>query len=229
MKTNKLTFLLVGVVLLSLVFSFDNVFAQVGTVGVSEGDWFKWSYSYIIVDEPTPAHFDIEWIKFLVTDISGTLVNGEATIKYNNGTEHTEAHSVDVYNDVNPIIREMLISTHYSKGDDINNSQHLDIDDIVTVTYLNEPREMFYSYFAAWSNVSGIDEEYYWDKQTGILVEMTIHQKISGDSGTSTVELKLIESNISEIPEFPSWIILPLFLIGTIAATVYKRKLTRSS
>ena len=30
------------------------------------------------------------------------------------------------------------------------------------------------------------------------------------------------------IPEFPSWIILPLFLIVTIAVTVYKKKLTRS-
>ena len=31
------------------------------------------------------------------------------------------------------------------------------------------------------------------------------------------------------IPEFPSWIILPLFLIATIVVTVYKMKLTKSS
>lgn len=39
----------------------------------------------------------------------------------------------------------------------------------------------------------------------------------------------IIEQNTESIPEFPSWIILPLFLIVTIAVTVYKKKLTRSS
>jgi parallel beta-helix repeat protein len=33
---------------------------------------------------------------------------------------------------------------------------------------------------------------------------------------------------MNAIPEFPSWIILPLFLIVTMAVTVYKKKLTRS-
>jgi len=201
------------------------------TVGVQEGDWFKWSYSYSFSDEqPIPAQFDIEWVKFLVTDISGTLVTGEATIKYNNGTEHTEPSSIDVDNDIEPIIKGMLISTHYSEGDDINNIQHLDIWEIVTVTYLDQPRDMFYSYFAAWSDVSGVDEEYYWDKQTGILVEMTVHQRYSEDSGnlfsgTSTFELKLIESNVPGIPEFSTQILIGLFIVVTLLAIAISRQI----
>jgi len=37
----------------------------------------------------------------------------------------------------------------------------------------------------------------------------------------------IVEKDTDSIPEFPSWIILPLFLIATIAVTFYKKKLTR--
>ena len=35
----------------------------------------------------------------------------------------------------------------------------------------------------------------------------------------------IVEQNIESIPEFPSWIILPLLLVGTLMITVYKKKL----
>ncbi|MGD9130746.1 MAG: right-handed parallel beta-helix repeat-containing protein [Candidatus Bathyarchaeota archaeon] len=37
------------------------------------------------------------------------------------------------------------------------------------------------------------------------------------------------EEMSTPIPEFPSWLILPLFLMGTVAVTVYKKKLTRGT
>lgn len=229
---NKISSLLVGVILLSVIFSFATVFTQVGTVGVSQGDWFKWSYSYTLSDEPTPPQFDIDWIKFLVSDISGTLITGESTITYNNGTEHTEISYIDVdNNDVTPIVEGMIISTHYSENDVVNNVQHLKIEEIVLKNFHTEPREMFHSTFTARSDVAFFDHDYYWDRETGILVDMSYYQEFPEDStlgsGSGELEFKLIESNIPQIPEFPSWIMLPLFLTTTIIVLIYRKRMNR--
>jgi len=68
----------------------------------------------------------------------------------------------------------------------------------------------------------------YWDNYEGV----DINADGTGDTPYIIDEnnrdnFPLMEPTI--IPEFPSWIILPLFLIVTIAVTVYKKKLTRSS
>ena len=153
MIKNKISLILL-ILLLSTVGLMSSTKAQGGTVGVSEGDWFKWSYSYILSGgEPIPAQFEIEWIKFLVSNVSGTLVTGELTVKYNNGTENTETTYVDVDNsNVTPPREGMVISTNYSKNDAIANVQNVKIDKIVTLTYFDEPREMFHSTFTSTSS-----------------------------------------------------------------------------
>jgi hypothetical protein len=232
---NKIrVFLIIIVVILSNMMVVSLARGQVGIVGVSEGDWFKWSYSYSLSDErPTPAQFDIEWIKFLVTDISGTLVIGESTIKYNNGTEHTETNSIDIDQNLDPIIQEMLISTHYSVNDVIYNIEHLRIDEILTRTYNNQPREMFHSTFTARFDDVVHDHEYYWDRKTGILVEMIYQNEFTENSnlgsGSALFELKLIESNNPEIPEFSTTVIMLLFLSFTLLGTIIStRKLNHN-
>ena len=39
----------------------------------------------------------------------------------------------------------------------------------------------------------------------------------------------IVEQNIESIPEFPSWIILPLFLIATFSVIVVRKKLVKAS
>jgi hypothetical protein len=36
----------------------------------------------------------------------------------------------------------------------------------------------------------------------------------------------IIKTDIDGIPEFPSWIMLPLFLVATLFAVVFKKRLT---
>lgn len=69
-------------------------------------------------------------------------------------------------------------------------------------------------------------EHYGKEETTGIL---TICNNSGGsfymDILTGNVEgyKMIIEQNIDSVPEFPSWIILPLFAAATIAITVYKK------
>ncbi len=67
--------------------------------------------------------------------------------------------------------------------------------------------------------------EYYFDKQTGMLVQL--RDTTSGDSQnqTTTIFWKIKESNVWVVPEFQSILVLPLFLITTLLAVIaYKKK-----
>jgi hypothetical protein len=63
----------------------------------------------------------------------------------------------------------------------------------------------------------------YFDKASGILVES--YETISTSQETTRITWKLKETNGWVVPEFPSVLILPLFMaITMIAAIVYKKK-----
>jgi len=193
------------IMLLSSMMLVSLAVAQVGTVGVSEGDWFKFGYDIEFSDERLDPNLeDVEWNKFSVTEISGTLVTGETTIRYKNGTEQTVGSYIDVYNfNIANITANMLISTHYNLNDVINNAQHLRIDEIISITYQTEPRETYHCLYII--NGSNHDSyfDYYWDKETGILTKLHMFTEFKDDpdlgSATVSVTIKLIESNIPEI------------------------------
>jgi len=68
---------------------------------------------------------------------------------------------------------------------------------------------------------------WYWDRSSGIFVEMS--QDYTSHTGnyttTYSVLLKITESNVWVIPEFPTFLILPLFMIATLLTViVYRRK-----
>ena len=88
------------------------------------------------------------------------------------------------------------------------------------------------SYYGIVANVTWI-LNYYWDKSTGILLEEVLNATYSRSDGTGGVLVTywdlqlLILSTYPVIPEFPSLIILPLFMIATLLAViVYRRKHT---
>ena len=72
----------------------------------------------------------------------------------------------------------------------------------------------------------------YWDKQQGVLTEyyLFVGGEIEDGAYTYNVNysLRIIDSNYSEIPEFSSWIILPLLMVATLAITIYKRRVYNS-
>jgi len=67
----------------------------------------------------------------------------------------------------------------------------------------------------------------YWDKATGVLVEFSWLQ--FNESGGYTTEeslfYQLVDTNLWVVPEFPSFLLLPLFMTATLLAIiVYRRK-----
>ena len=99
------------------------------------------------------------------------------------------------------------------------------INETVTKTYQSGNRDtnrIILEYINATTGTTERDE-WYFDKQTGILVES--HETVTSSQETKTVTWKLKETNGWVVPEFSSVLILPLLMaITMIAAIAYKKK-----
>jgi parallel beta-helix repeat protein len=95
----------------------------------------------------------------------------------------------------------------------VNNANHVETDDSNNI----------------WDNGAHENKGNYWSDYQGIDITL------DGIGDTPYIINENNQDNypllnpVPVIPEFPSWIILPLFLIVTVALTVYRRKLTGSS
>jgi len=63
----------------------------------------------------------------------------------------------------------------------------------------------------------------------GANVTYTIIAEDKAGNTVTTEELYGHQNQYEVLPEFPSWIILPLFLTATLAVTIYKKKLTKTA
>jgi hypothetical protein len=215
--------------------------AQTRKVGVSEGDWFRygdvsfdWSSNDPNATISDPEWNETEWMMISIVDVSGTNITGQKTVHYKNGTEETSGGCVDIDTGDGENATTMIVSADLGVNDALYSSGEFStwkINETVVRTYpggvrdtnhLNMTFELSYMEFYQYMSMN-----YYWDKSTGIIVEMCIeeiHQ--TGDYITNaSLGFRITESNVWTVPEFPSFLILPLFMITTLLAiVVYRRK-----
>jgi hypothetical protein len=71
----------------------------------------------------------------------------------------------------------------------------------------------------------------YWDRQTGVLVEMSIatEMKVDGNLTTASGGWKLVESNLMEtVPEFGASTLVATAVVATVAVFSIKKRLADS-
>ena len=217
-----------------------SVVAQPRVVGVNVGDWFK--YRVITAnwssDDPN-ATFPLlewnvtEWMLMSVEDVSGTNITFQSTWHLTNGTEVPQRGDVDIdTGDGNMTLS--AISADLNVNDTIYSSfghSTMKINETTVRTYPDSTRDTNHLNTTMEYNVTGfyqyLSMNWYWDKSSGIFVEMA-HEAISQAGGYTTtisVLLRITESNVWVVPEFPSFLILPLFMISTLLAVIlYRRK-----
>lgn len=241
MKVKIILLTLVSVFLSSTMILVSS--AQTRTVGVSASDWFKYDFSFswnsTDPNAPIPPSLvglnETEWQMISIVSVSGTNVTGQLTTHFKNGTEKTVADYVDIETGEGKNMTMLVISANLNANDTVYTSG------IYSTWKINETTLRAYPDGTRETNHLNITIEipfpiyiylssnYYWDKSTGIIVEMSI-EGISQEGGYETSwsrSMRIIESNIWIVPEFPSFLILPLFIIATLLAVmVYKRKYT---
>lgn len=230
-------FSLFGVVLLCS----SLVYAQSGVVGVVEGDWFGYDFSFEWFSEDenvtVPDSGEVDYllegqcVRFDVLSVSGSNVTGQFTINYENGTENSVVGWVDVSTGEGEF-NMWLISSGLYENDYTYASE---VGEMINETLLySTPLGLRETNHIGYSTGNVTTEDYYvfgvdiyWDREIGVLVEMSIEteMRIDGNLTTASGGWKLVESNIMEaIPEFgPSTLILTAITATTAAIAIKKR------
>jgi len=178
-------------------------------VGVKAGDWIKCDYSIIGWPSGTPRP---EWLKVEIQGVDGTTATVRVTMRMSDGTEQSDTVDVDVVTGGGTFdtLFGFLIPADCSTGDSIimggdGLTFNVTIDGEATRTYAGASRTVFHSSFSQY----GTQLTYYWDKETGILVEA------STSGGGVTAIAKVSETNMWEAAPF--WMEWWFYVIVAVA------------
>ena len=213
----KKTFFISFSLVLLLTLLFQLGFAQVRTVGVSEGDWFKYSLSLNYDPELNMTSEDFpledflvgEQITLTIQNVSGINVTGHFTVYFENGTEHSQIGSVDLISGEGDL-RSWLISADLNAGDSLYVSEPDElINETILKTYLwgsRETNHLEYSFnVSSGEDYSNLSVDMFWDKEIGVVTELSFEADVllNGTSMDASAEWIIAESSILEdVPEF---------------------------
>ena len=219
------------------------VAAQPRTVGVSEGDWADYDVT-CSGNGTVPWIEDVaDWGKVTVQEISGTNIIFEVRARYPNATERTDTYVVDVDtglgNGSGYFIAANLNAGNliYTSPDPWEMFYGATINETISRIYLGESVMVNHWNTTSSQTVPGemnqtTSTNYYWYRATGMWAEMSMYYLFQPLEGNTTWwEMKVVIIDV--IPEFPPALILPLFIIATLAAvwlgkTIWStKKLTR--
>lgn len=216
------------------------VFAQAGTVGVSEGDWFTYGFSFDYSSEdsememPQDIPFDYLGgggaIRFDVLEVSGSNVTGQFLVSFENGTEEIVTGWVDVATGEGEFAN-WLISSGLDAGDYVYSSM---MDEMINETVMLETETgMIETSHIEYSMGETEGDTYYmfevnmyWNRQTGVMLEMSFDSEmmLMGNLTTASGGWKLTGSNITSIPEFSVPALIGTFVVATVAVLAIKKR-----
>jgi hypothetical protein len=205
--------------------------AQIRTVGVSVNNTWRygtsaeWSSTDPIATPPSYViqYNETEWMEVVINGISDLNVTAEVTAHFKNGTEDSTVGWIDIDTGNNINMTWMVISANLGVNASIYTVSYNNwfINETVQRTYPNGNRDTNHFNTTSSSEFQYLSSNLLWDKETGILVELStqnIFQTLNYTTSWS-IALQIISSNIWVIPEFPTWVPTLLLLIALISAT----------
>lgn len=188
-------------------------------VGVKTGDWIKYDYKetgFGIGGAP-------RWMKVEFLRVEGTTITVRLTLQWPDGRESSQTEVVDIVA-VGTLTLPwaflfffiFVIPANSATGNSIYMSGYgnVTITDETTRTYAGAGRTVVYTNFSLLTHLGVAQLTYYWDKQTGILVE------VSAILESATQTAKAMETNMWQAGPFGLPIDPTLFYILIISVAV---------
>jgi hypothetical protein len=213
--------------------------------GVNSGDFFLYdleaSFSSNDPNAKPPYGFDntnsTEWVRMDVTSVINRTINYQVTTHYKNGTETANTGSQNVESGYGGT----FVAANLNANDSLYSSGYYSnwiINDTVVTLYPSGARQtnrvnITMTQGSPPGNYLSQNQRQYYDRETGAMVEIAIgYFNHTGIYATQySLRAALVNTNRwLAVPEYPSFVILPLFMIATLLAVmVYKRKRTKYS
>lgn len=203
--------------------------------GVHKGEFYRyadislnWNFN-----QPVPSFLanitEIAWSSITIMNVYQETISYESTVQFKNGSTTNENVSGSV-NSNNP---SWIIATNLRQGDVLYNdsSRKAWINETLQWMYPDGQRNINHVQIVSLGNADGIQytitNDWYYDQLTGMTVEYSL--RFINDTGTyagsGLYDTKLVESNVWTIPEFPLYLMPPLFILMTLVTViVYKRR-----
>jgi len=140
----------------------------VDLIGVKAGDWIKVEYqiSGWPAEQPYP-----EWLKLEFLSVEGTNATVQVTMRMSDGTEQSDTVPTDLGEGGGEAfgLSGFVILPNLTTGDSVYMSGYGDvtIEGETAKTYVGTSRTVVYASFSQY----GVQLTYYWDKETGAMVE----------------------------------------------------------
>lgn len=239
--TSVLVFMLFSMAVISVV-------AQPREPGVDAGDWFmygditgSWSSDDPNAIIPDYATNETEWADLTITSVVDTNVTSQMEVRYKNGTSEFIDGWIDVDTGDNDKLGLWLIARNLDAGSPLYTSGSYStwiINETITRSYppldgdrstnhLNLTMEysllpLLYVYYS---------ENRYWDRSSGIQVEWSQESiiEVEGNQTSWSFSVRITDTTVWVIPEFPTWAsILLILIILTVTTAIYKRRLRKT-
>lgn len=213
---NKFHSLLFSVIFLVGVFSSTIVLAQL-SVGITEGDWIEYATSYTGNIHGT---YYIEWTRFEVTSVQGTSIKANFTTADLDGRTTISGQYWDFetgHTNLFVISAGLDIGDHFYHA----NFGSIPLTENKYVTYADAKRTVVFSSFENF--------ECYWDKNTGVLVQM-IHSEDNITSTMLAIKTNMWQPQIQpqifglDSTIFYALIIILLAIIAIVTVFLLKRR-----
>lgn len=212
------------------------------TVGVRAGDWVKYGVTRLGPDSiawrPPPMGRAV-WVKVEVQNVSGTIITACETIHLTDGSDRISTISWDLQERKRLSLRYIL-PANLSTGDLVGNRDiwityenwknvNLTLNATLSRSYggvTREVNQLKWSYLLPYFEyVNNNTEEYYWDRETGFLLEKTFQVRYVelGNTPMSTLQLKIADTNMWQMEtkrSFPWTLVVGIPVGGMIVAVL---------
>jgi hypothetical protein len=229
--------IVMAILLLLIICLFSSARCQNDEIGVSQGDVFTYEYKELFYSNQTdfPRQNTSSPEQLKIAYVSDSLVNITETRHFGQEEQILE-HTVNITDgylcsDNCGLI--FFIPPNLDAGDSFYfmYPNSLTIEEIVLRTYEGESRET--NHFSVVSS-DGYREDFYFDRETGVLVEDTYTSGVIPPDASYGVYYPWIQgstfiiksSSRWVVPEFPSFLPLPVLMIAVaFGALLYRKKL----
>jgi len=187
-----------GAIVMMLLLGIGLAYAE-AQVGVKAGDWVKCEYA----SGGNPPGDAPQWVKVECLSVTGTTATVRVTTHFSSEAEQTEIMTWDVASGTGNLTFQALIPANSKTGDTVQliEGGNVTIAGERTGTYAGASRTVVYASLTQ----GDMQFSYCWDKETGVLVEITLTQGSTSATykATSTNIWQASSSNPLTLPSLP--------------------------
>ena len=194
---------------------------NIGDASIKAGDWIKFEYTITgwPAGQPCP-----EWLELEFISVEGTSASVNVRLGMSDCQELNDIVPVDLGEGGGEAfgLAGFVISPNLRRGDSVYFSGYGDvtIEGETTRTYAGARRRVVYASFSqSVPPQSEVQLSYYWDKQTGVMVEASTTWEDVTATAKAT-ETNMLEATASGMIWWP-WVIIAIAIAG-VAFTVYR-------